>query len=54
VLKCTVANVEVPCFSKDAFQDSLTMYGPCCTFNMENKLMVALIIISFLTKSSTD
>ncbi|KMZ05691.1 sodium channel protein Nach [Drosophila simulans] len=38
VLKCTVANVEVPCFSKDAFQDSLTMYGPCCTFNMENKL----------------
>ncbi|XP_043652138.1 pickpocket protein 19 [Drosophila teissieri] len=38
VLKCTVANVEVPCFSKDAFQDSLTMYGPCCTFNLGNKL----------------
>ncbi|XP_016998945.2 sodium channel protein Nach [Drosophila takahashii] len=38
VLKCSLANVEIPCFSKDAFQESLTMYGPCCTFNMENKL----------------
>ncbi|XP_016960071.1 sodium channel protein Nach [Drosophila biarmipes] len=38
VLKCSLANVDIPCFSKDAFQESLTMYGPCCTFNLENKL----------------
>ncbi|XP_044574246.1 sodium channel protein Nach [Drosophila ananassae] len=36
VLKCTLANVDVPCQS--AFQETLTMYGPCCTFNTENKL----------------
>ncbi|XP_017141318.1 sodium channel protein Nach [Drosophila miranda] len=38
VLKCTLANVDIPCFSKAAFQESLTQYGPCCTFNMENRL----------------
>ncbi|KAH8288626.1 hypothetical protein KR054_006750 [Drosophila jambulina] len=38
LLKCSLANVEIPCFSREAFQESLTMYGPCCTFNMENKL----------------
>ncbi|KAH8335649.1 hypothetical protein KR074_007695 [Drosophila pseudoananassae] len=36
VLKCTLANVDIPCQS--AFQERLTMYGPCCTFNTENKL----------------
>ncbi|KAH8278519.1 hypothetical protein KR018_004355 [Drosophila ironensis] len=38
VLKCTLANVDIPCFSRTAFQESLTMYGPCCTFNVENTL----------------
>ncbi|XP_016932138.4 sodium channel protein Nach [Drosophila suzukii] len=38
VLKCSLANVDIPCFSRDAFQESLTMYGPCCTFNLENRL----------------
>ncbi|KAH8406642.1 hypothetical protein KR222_001547 [Zaprionus bogoriensis] len=38
ILKCTLSNVDIPCFTEDAFQDSLTKYGPCCTFNTKNKL----------------
>ncbi|KAH8383589.1 hypothetical protein KR009_009458 [Drosophila setifemur] len=38
VLKCSLANVDIPCFSRTAFQESITMYGPCCTFNKENTL----------------
>lgn len=37
IIKCTLSNVDIPCFSEDAFQDSLTKYGPCCTFNTKNK-----------------
>ncbi|ALC47831.1 CG31105 [Drosophila busckii] len=38
ILKCSLASAEISCFSEDAFQNSLTKYGPCCTFNTKNKL----------------
>ncbi|XP_030370388.1 uncharacterized protein LOC115621009 [Scaptodrosophila lebanonensis] len=38
ILKCSLANVNIPCFSKLAFQESLNPWGPCCTFNTKNSL----------------
>ncbi|KAH8311971.1 hypothetical protein KR044_008825 [Drosophila immigrans] len=38
ILKCSLSNIDIPCFSLSAFQPSLTKYGPCCTFNTQNRL----------------
>ncbi|XP_030573973.1 sodium channel protein Nach [Drosophila novamexicana] len=38
IMKCSLRNVDIPCFSEAAFQTSLTRYGPCCTFNGKNVL----------------
>ncbi|XP_062126004.1 sodium channel protein Nach [Drosophila sulfurigaster albostrigata] len=38
ILKCSLSNIDIPCFSATAFQESLTKYGPCCTFNTQNTL----------------
>ncbi|KAH8381332.1 hypothetical protein KR093_002819 [Drosophila rubida] len=38
ILKCSLSNIDIPCFSATAFQESLTKYGPCCTFNTQNRL----------------
>ncbi|EDV91046.1 sodium channel protein Nach [Drosophila grimshawi] len=38
ILKCSLSNVDIPCFSDIGFQSRLTDYGPCCTFNTKNRL----------------
>ncbi|XP_023166385.2 sodium channel protein Nach [Drosophila hydei] len=38
IIKCSLNNVNIPCFSESAFQMKLTKYGPCCTFNSNNGL----------------
>ncbi|KAL7729761.1 hypothetical protein ACLKA6_014627 [Drosophila palustris] len=38
ILKCSLSNIDIPCFTEAAFQESLTKYGPCCTFNTQNRL----------------
>lgn len=37
ILKCSLSNIDIPCFTEAAFQESLTKYGPCCTFNTQNR-----------------
>ncbi|XP_037943863.1 sodium channel protein Nach-like [Teleopsis dalmanni] len=36
ILECKLAEKNIECFSKVAFEESLTMFGPCCTFNLND------------------
>ncbi|XP_054087397.1 pickpocket protein 19 [Zeugodacus cucurbitae] len=36
IRSCKLSGVEIDCFSRKAFQKSLTTYGSCCTFNTGN------------------
>ncbi|XP_037943866.1 sodium channel protein Nach-like [Teleopsis dalmanni] len=36
IQRCWLAGKEIDCFTKISFQDSQTMFGPCCTFNLNN------------------
>ncbi|XP_013101179.2 pickpocket protein 28 [Stomoxys calcitrans] len=36
IINCMLGTKPIECFSKNAFQSQLTMYGPCCTFNANN------------------
>ncbi|KAM7359471.1 sodium channel protein Nach-like [Cochliomyia hominivorax] len=36
IVKCFLNGKEIKCFDEKAFQEGLTMYGPCCIFNLND------------------
>lgn len=37
IMKCFLNGKEIECFGEKAFQEGLTMYGPCCIFNSKDR-----------------